>query len=99
MAVRPLHSEPSASEPSVPQGVIARPVAGAFTAVDQWDVLLIMGVVMLVTGVGLVVGALVSVVVGIGAALGTGGVLFAMGGLWGARNSSVSVDENVGITR
>jgi hypothetical protein len=65
-------------------GVIARPVAKAVVAVDQWDVLLCLGVVLL--------GAGVWITWGMGVAFIVGGALLALGGLWGAR-SSVSSTE------
>lgn len=78
MAVRELRTNGTAT------GIIAKPVAAVATAVDQWDVLLILGVVLLVTGVWMQWG--------IGIAFIVGGVLLALGGLWGAR-SSVAVPD------
>lgn len=73
-------------------GLLARHIASPGGRVDRWDVLLCVGVFMLVVGVGLVVGAIVGVLVGIGSALGVGGLLFVMGGLWGARNSTAEAE-------
>lgn len=74
------------------RGLIDKPVARALLSVDQWDVLLILGVVLLVSGVSLVMGALLSWVVGLGSAFVVGGLLLALGGLWGARSESVVAD-------
>jgi len=65
-------------------GLIARPVASLLLAVDQWDFLLLLGVVLLVAGTWLTWG--------IGVAFIVGGALLALGGLWGAR-SVVGVTE------
>lgn len=67
-----------------PTGIIARPVATAVVAVDQWDVLLILGVILLVAGVWMQWG--------LGTALIVGGILLTLGGLYGARNSTVVPD-------
>lgn len=63
-------------------GIVAKPVARALLAVDQWDVLLIVGLVLLVLGVGLQWGLAIAFVVG--------GSLLALCGLYGARNSTVA---------
>lgn len=84
MTVHPITEELRTDQP----GIIARPVVGGMGRLDQWDVLLIVGFVMLVAGIGLVCGALFGVVVGVGSALGVGGILMMLAGLWGARSTT-----------
>lgn len=60
-------------------GIITRPVASALAAVDQWDVMLIIGVALLVIGVGLQWGLAMALI--------AGGVLLTVGSLYGARNT------------
>lgn len=61
-------------------GIVAKPVARFLLAVDQWDVLLILGAVLGVIGVGLQWGLPLAFIIG--------GTLLAMCGLYGARNTS-----------
>lgn len=82
MSVRPLPTEQLNHN-----GVVARPLASRGVRFDRWDLFLCLGIVMLVCGVGLLIGSLLSAIAGIGAALSVGGVLFVVGALWGARNS------------
>jgi hypothetical protein len=84
MTVHPITEELRTDQP----GIIARPVIGGMSRLDQWDILLVVGFLMLVSGVGLVMGSLFGVVVGVGAALGVGGTLMMLAGLWGARSTT-----------
>lgn len=67
-------------------GIVAKPVAKALLAVDQWDVLLIVGLVLLVLGVGLQWGLPLALIVG--------GALLALCGLYGARNTTAVVESD-----
>lgn len=71
---------------STSTGIIARPVARVVATVDQWDVLLVVGVVMLTVGVWLQWG--------LGVGLVVGGALLAVGGLYGARGTNAQALES-----
>jgi hypothetical protein len=67
------------------KGVLAKPVAKVMTTIDQWDVMLLLGFLMLISGVFLVWG--------VGIALITGGSLFVIGSMWGARGASMKTGD------
>ena len=81
MSIRPIGGE---TEPIRSRGIVARPISKGASSVDQWDVLLILGVLLTVAGVWLQWGMAVAFIVG--------GVVLAVGGLWGAVGSTRAED-------
>lgn len=77
MSVQPIRQ--GETELIESRGIVARQVAGALSTVDQWDVCLILGVVLGVAGVWLQWGMAVAFIVA--------GALLTLGGLWGARSA------------